>query len=94
MRYFLPNGFVTILHLGITYFPRLVSPHRSKVCGLPGSGKSSFCHELVSKGSKESLLGATWTHICYDDVERALRVDETTFNPETWQEARAKSLGS
>ena len=67
------------------------------VCGLPGSGKSSFCHELVSQGQgvqgiqgTQGTQGASWIHFCYDDVERALRADRSSFDPETWQAARAK----
>lgn len=57
------------------------------VCGLPGSGKSSFCHELVARAKAQT---STWIHFCYDDVEQSLRVDRSTFDPEIWQEARAK----
>lgn len=31
-----------------------------------------------------------WIHFCYDDVERSLRADQTTFQPEVWQEARTR----
>ena len=59
------------------------------VCGLPGSGKSTFCHELVTR--KPSVGRTTsWIHFCYDEVERALREDPDVFDPETWQEARAR----
>lgn len=59
------------------------------VCGLPGSGKSSFC-QLVTQGGTQGTQGTSWIHFCYDDVERALRADRSSFDPETWQEARAK----
>ena len=68
------------------------------VCGLPGSGKSTFCQELMRRGQEQSLEGnAQWLHFCYDDVERSLRSDQDTFNPQVWQEARAritKDVGS
>lgn len=69
------------------------------VCGLPGSGKSSFC-QLVTQGEgtqgtqgpqgTQGTQGTSWIHFCYDDVERALRADRSSFDPEAWQEARAK----
>ena len=60
------------------------------VCGLPGSGKSSFCHELLTQG--RGAEGTSWIRFCYDDIERALRTDRRTFDPGTWQEARAKIM--
>ncbi|CAJ1365384.1 unnamed protein product [Effrenium voratum] len=64
------------------------------VCGLPGCGKSTFCKELVARGGEESWQGTSrWIHFCYDEVERTLRTDESQFDPETWQAARAKISG-
>ena len=56
------------------------------VCGLPGSGKTSFCRALVAQGG----LGAKWVHVCYDEVEQGLRFDQSKFDPDTWQQARMK----
>lgn len=56
------------------------------VCGLPGAGKSSFCAELIRRGSGD----VEWLHFCYDAVERAMREHAGTFTPQVWQEARAK----
>ena len=62
------------------------------VCGLPGSGKSSFCQLVTGEGSQgtQGTQGTSWIHFCYDGVERALRADRSSFDPEAWQEARAK----
>ena len=56
------------------------------VCGLPGSGKTSFSRELVAQGG----LGAEWLHVCYDEVEHAMRADRDKFDPEQWRQARVE----
>ena len=56
------------------------------VCGLPGSGKTSFSRALVEQGG----LGARWVHFCYDEVEQQMRSEQSKFDPEAWQQARAK----
>eukprot|EP00439_Symbiodinium_sp_Y106_P051350 s100_g6.t2 len=56
------------------------------VCGLPGSGKTSFSRDLVVQGG----LGAKWVHFCYDEVEQQMRSEQSKFDPEAWQQARAK----
>jgi tRNA uridine 5-carbamoylmethylation protein Kti12 len=60
-------------------------------CGLPATGKTSFCREAVKEANGR---GYRATHVCFDEVASSACGHGSRFDPEEWKKGRRSALAT